>query len=200
MPGLRIEFRHLSIEEGEEQRGDVGTVDIGVRHDDDPVVAQLLAVDSCRRVLQPSAKIRSVRVSWLARILSADGAGDVEDLAAQGQDGLGLPGCAPVWPNRRPNRLPPGRPRCPRRDLARAVGQLAGQAQLAWPPSCAFAPCRDRRLRRARSSEPSIDQVFDQHAGRARRIAGQEMVEVVARSPVRRDLAPPPACPGASLV
>ena len=33
------ELRHLPIEEGDEQRGDVGAVDIGVGHDHYPTVA-----------------------------------------------------------------------------------------------------------------------------------------------------------------
>ena len=36
------ELRHLAIEEGDEQRGDVGAVDVGVGHDDDPVVAEVV--------------------------------------------------------------------------------------------------------------------------------------------------------------
>ena len=34
--------RQLAIEEGDEQRGDVGAVHVGVRHDDDLAVAQIL--------------------------------------------------------------------------------------------------------------------------------------------------------------
>src|SRR5262245_64507587 len=36
---------HLPIEKGEQQRADMGAVDVGVRHDDDLVVAQLLDVE-----------------------------------------------------------------------------------------------------------------------------------------------------------
>jgi hypothetical protein len=35
------QLRHLPVEEREQQRADVGAVDVGVRHDDDLVVAQL---------------------------------------------------------------------------------------------------------------------------------------------------------------
>ena len=38
---LLDEFRQLAIEEGDEQRGDVGAVDVGVGHDDDLAVAQV---------------------------------------------------------------------------------------------------------------------------------------------------------------
>ena len=39
------EFRHLAAEEREEERADVGAVDIGVRHDDDFVVADLADIE-----------------------------------------------------------------------------------------------------------------------------------------------------------
>ena len=36
---------HLPVEEREDQRADVGPVDVGVGHDDHPVVAELLEVE-----------------------------------------------------------------------------------------------------------------------------------------------------------
>ena len=36
------QLRHLAVEEGDQQRGDVGAVDVGVGHDDDLLVAQIL--------------------------------------------------------------------------------------------------------------------------------------------------------------
>jgi hypothetical protein len=36
---------HLPIEEGQQQRADVRTVDVGVGHDDDAVIAQLVDVE-----------------------------------------------------------------------------------------------------------------------------------------------------------
>ncbi len=38
------DFRHLSIEEGQQQRTDVRTVDVGIGHDDDAVITQLVRV------------------------------------------------------------------------------------------------------------------------------------------------------------
>ena len=35
---------HLAIEEREQQRADMGAIDVGIGHDDDAVVAQLLGV------------------------------------------------------------------------------------------------------------------------------------------------------------
>lgn len=37
-------FRHLTIEEGQQQRTDVRAVDVGIGHDDNAVVAQLIRV------------------------------------------------------------------------------------------------------------------------------------------------------------
>ena len=39
------QLRHLPVEERQQQRADVGAVDVGVRHDDDLVVAQLVDVE-----------------------------------------------------------------------------------------------------------------------------------------------------------
>ena len=39
------ELGHLAVEEGQEQRADVGSVDIGVGHDDDLVVAEILDLE-----------------------------------------------------------------------------------------------------------------------------------------------------------
>ena len=41
---------HLAVEEGEQQRADVGAVDVGVGHDDDAVVAQLRNVEAAVRI------------------------------------------------------------------------------------------------------------------------------------------------------
>ena len=35
---------HLAVEEGEQQGADVGAVDVGIGHDDDAVIAQLIGV------------------------------------------------------------------------------------------------------------------------------------------------------------
>jgi len=38
------QFWHLPVEERDQQRGDVGAVDVGVGHDDDAAVAQILVL------------------------------------------------------------------------------------------------------------------------------------------------------------
>jgi hypothetical protein len=44
------QLRHLPVEERQQQRADVRAVDVGVGHDDDAVVAQLVEVElvACR--------------------------------------------------------------------------------------------------------------------------------------------------------
>ena len=63
-------------------------VDVGVGHDDDPVVAQVVGV----AVLAEPAAEREAQVSnfGIGADLVGGGAGDVEDLAADRQDRLGL--------------------------------------------------------------------------------------------------------------
>ena len=41
-PAGADERGHLLVEEGDQQRGDVGAVDVGVGHDDDALVAQIV--------------------------------------------------------------------------------------------------------------------------------------------------------------
>jgi hypothetical protein len=45
------QFGHLAVEEGQQQGADVRAVHVGVGHDDDAVVAQLVGLKSCRPVL-----------------------------------------------------------------------------------------------------------------------------------------------------
>jgi hypothetical protein len=61
--------RHLPVEERQQQRADVRAVDVGVGHDDDAVIAQLVDVNSSGPMPQPSAVI-SVPTSADANILS----------------------------------------------------------------------------------------------------------------------------------
>ena len=100
------QFGHFLKEERHQQGRDVRAVDVGVGHDDDPLVAQRILVE----LVAVAAAQCERQVGDLA--VGADfvggGAGDVEDLAADGEDRLGFTcGRAPAWPSR---------PRCrPRR-------------------------------------------------------------------------------------
>jgi hypothetical protein len=85
MPALD-ELGHVTEEECEQQRADVRTVHVRIRHDVDAVVAQLADVEIR---LEPIAERSDERADLFvpddlvqARLL------DVEDLAAQRQDGL----------------------------------------------------------------------------------------------------------------
>ena len=51
------QHRHLAVEEGQQQRADVRAVDVGVGHDDDAVVAQLVDVEVLAPMPVPSAVI-----------------------------------------------------------------------------------------------------------------------------------------------
>ncbi|MGY4595298.1 hypothetical protein ACVWXL_003044 [Bradyrhizobium sp. GM22.5] len=80
--------RHLPVEEGDQQRRDVGTVDIGVGHDDDALVAQILF--AILREHAAADRLHEVGELRVRRQLVLAGGRDVEDLAAQRQHGLGL--------------------------------------------------------------------------------------------------------------
>ena len=83
------DFRHLPVEEGQEKRADMSAVDVGVRHDDDLVVTKLLdveivAADAGAHRLDQSPDFLGRQHPVEARAL------DVEDLALQGEDRLGV--------------------------------------------------------------------------------------------------------------
>ena len=85
MPRLD-EFRHLAKEKRDEQRGDMGAVDVGVGHDDDFFVAQILRL--VMRAGAAAQRLHKVAQLLIAGKLIARGVGDVEDFAAQRQHGL----------------------------------------------------------------------------------------------------------------
>ena len=83
------QLRHLPIEESQQQRADVGAVDVGVGHDHDLVVAQLLGVEFL--LADPGPQRRDQRADLLtAEHLVEARTLDVEDLTAQRQDRLEL--------------------------------------------------------------------------------------------------------------
>ena len=125
---VRNQLRHLAIEEREQQRGDVRAIHIGVGHDDDALVAQrIVAVARAGAATKRLHQIGEFRDSAQ---LAGGGARDVQDLAAQREDGLGgavarlLGGAAGGIAFDEKNL------RAARR-IARAIGELAGQAQFA---------------------------------------------------------------------
>src|SRR5690606_38111463 len=81
------ELTHLPVEERQQQRADVRSVDVGVRHDDDAVVPQL------RRIELVCADAAAERGDQRADLLAAEhlveaGLLDVEDLALDREHGL----------------------------------------------------------------------------------------------------------------
>ncbi len=82
------QLRHLAIEERQQQRADVRTVDVGVGHDDDVVVAELVdvevlaAFDAATERRDQRADLRARKHLFEARAL------DVEDLSAQRKNRL----------------------------------------------------------------------------------------------------------------
>ena len=85
---LLHQLHHLPVEERQQQRADVGAVDVGVGHDDDLVVAQLRDIE----VVADAGAERGDDVGHLLgrQHLVDARALDVEDLAADRQHGLEL--------------------------------------------------------------------------------------------------------------
>ena len=83
------ELRHLPVEEGQQERSNVGAVDVGVGHDHDLVIAQLRNVEV---LADPCAKRLDHRPDFFRRQHSVEPrAFDVQELAAQRKDRLVMP-------------------------------------------------------------------------------------------------------------
>ena len=82
-------LRHLLIEKCDQQRGNMGTVNIGIRHDDDFFVAQAGVIIA--RACATAKRLHQI-VDLLALLhFCSCGIGDVQNFAAQGKNGLGFP-------------------------------------------------------------------------------------------------------------
>ena len=124
VPGLDDRV-HVAEEERQQQRPDVGAVDVGVRHQDDLVIAQLREVEllgadagAHRRDEQPDFIVGQDLV--VARLLRVD------DLAAQRQHRLGL-AVAPLLGRAAGRVALDDEQLAVLRIALRAVGQLGGQ-------------------------------------------------------------------------
>ena len=83
------ERAEVAVDEREQQRPDVGAVDVGVRHQDDLVVAELLVVELVGLGGEPDAERGDDVLDLLVvEDLVEPGLLDVQDLAAQREDGL----------------------------------------------------------------------------------------------------------------
>ena len=79
--------RHMAIEECQKQRADMGAVDVGIGHDDDFMVAELLKIEIVHA--DPAAKSRDHRADFcVLQDLFKTRFFDVENLTADGQDRL----------------------------------------------------------------------------------------------------------------
>ena len=140
---------HLPVEERQQQGADMGAVDVGVRHDDDLVVAQLVDVELL--VADAGAERGDQRADLLAaQHLVEARALDVEDLAAQRQHGLEFAVAALLGGAAGRVALDDEQFGLGRIALL-AVGELAGQRSRCRARPCAAsarAPCARPRGRR----------------------------------------------------
>jgi len=122
------EARHLLEEEGHQQRGDVGAVDIGVGHDDDAVVTERIGVEAVARAA--AERLDEIGDFLIGADLVPVRRSDVQDLAANGQDRLRLAVARLLGRAARRVSLDDenlGAIGCVRR----TIGELAGEAQTA---------------------------------------------------------------------
>ena len=90
------EVAHLPVEERQQQRANVRSVDVGVRHDDDAVVPHLAGVELV--LTDAASQRRDDRADlFVAEHLVEARFLDVEDLALDGQHRLELADRGPAW-------------------------------------------------------------------------------------------------------
>ena len=172
------ELAPVAVEEGQQQRADVRAVDVGVRHDHDAAVAQLGRVEGL--AARAEAERGDDRGELLvARDAVLGAALDVQDLAAQRQDGLRVAVAALLRRARRRVALDDeelrarGVPAAAVRELAR---QHARRQQRLAPHGVARGPGRGGGLLRARG--------LVRHGPERRRVPLEEVAERVAHDPV----------------
>ncbi len=130
------EVEHLAIEEGKEQRANVGAVDVGVGHDDDFVVAAFGEVDFFADAdadgLNHAADFLVGEDFIFARFVGVD------DFAAEGKDGLVFAEAATL-------ALPPAESPSTKYSSQRSMSRLVQSRSLPGKPPPASAPLRSRR-------------------------------------------------------
>src|SRR5215216_2910104 len=153
---------HLAVEEGEHQRADVGAVHVGVGHDDDLVIARLRDVEL---LADPGADRRDQRLDLLVRQHLVDAVLlDVDDLAAQRQDRLGVAVAALL--GRAAGRVALDDEDLRERGVAdRAVGELARKHRVL---ERRLAARQVARLARGLAGARGLHGLLDHRAGLAR--------------------------------
>src|SRR5690606_31313388 len=120
------QLRHLTEEERQQQGADMRTVNVGVRHDDDVVVAQLVDIEFI--AADTATERGNQRADLLGRQHAVEpGLLNVKDLTLERQDGLGLAVAALLRRTARRVTFHNVEFRQGRVSLL-AVGELAGQA------------------------------------------------------------------------
>ena len=183
--------RHLAEEEGEEQRADMGAVDVGVRHDDDLVVAELVGVELL------AADAGAERGDQRADLLGAEHLVearplDIEDLAAERQHRLVL--AVPALLGRAAGRVALDDEDLGLRRVALlAVGELAGERGHV---ERALAPRQLARLPRRLAGGRRLDHLADDRL-RLRRVLLEPGAELVVDDALDHRAGPRrrPACP-----
>ncbi len=177
------ELAHLAVEERQQQRPDVRSVDVRVGHDDDAVVAQLRDVEV---FLADAASQRGDHRFDLvaAEHLVEARAFDVEDLSLDREDCLEARDRGPAWPSRRRTR--------PRRCTARSAPDPAPDS----PPACpaglllSSAPLRRTRSRafraasRARAASTALLMTRFATAGFSSRYAPSRSLRMASTMPL----------------
>ena len=80
------QLRHEAVEEGQQKRRDMGSVDIGIGHDDNPVIAKLCDI---KILMDSAAKCCNHRLDLgIAQDTVQPCLLDVEDLSSERKDGL----------------------------------------------------------------------------------------------------------------
>ena len=125
---LADQLRHLAIEEGEQQRGDMGAVHVGVGHDDDALIAQIVvAVFGAGAAAQ---RLHQVGQFLVLLQLAGRRRWPRSGSCRAGAGSPGWRGRAPAWRCRRRCRLRPGKSRCPAAASRVQSASLPGRRSL----------------------------------------------------------------------
>ena len=166
------QLRHLPVEERDEQRRDMGAVDVGVRHHNHLLIAQILL--AIVRAGAGAERLHEIGELLVLRELLLAGGGDIEDFPAQRQHRLR--GSVARLLGRAAGRVAfDDEDFRALRGGVGAVGELAGQPQFAH-----------RGLARILLLLPATNSLFGaldheiEELVRLRRVAGEPVIERVA--------------------
>jgi hypothetical protein len=147
---------HLPVEEREQQRAYVGSIDVRICHDNDAMISQLIHVEVIAPDAAPQRRYQSADFGGCQHFVEA-GFFDVEDFALERQDGLSAPISALL--RRAAGRIAFDQEHLGQRGiLFLAVGQLAGQAR---DVQRTFAPGHFTRLARGLARVRGLEDFID---------------------------------------